>query len=435
MAVPAETDWARRLHFLEPDGEGADLLLAGPPRLLRASLYVLAALLVSSLLWSWFSKVDIYITSRGAVRPAGDVAKVQAVAPGRITAVRVVEGQPVKAGDVLFVLDQRETETGIDQVTNELSGTGKRLDALRRNAASLFAQHRAQGESARIATESAAVGVARAREEERARSADVEKAGEVVAAARLDAERKERLFKESIVSESDLRAAQTQLKIAESSLRSAKADLEAAHQGVSAAQKNHQILVQQAEIATRERQQESENLAAQIVQLEQQEKSLDLEGVKMRAGLDHLEIRAPVAGTVTTVGARNVGEVAQVGAVMATIAPSNATWIVESWVPNVDAGPLREKIGTRVNLKFDAFPFRDYGALEGKLIEVAPDADFTNLGAAYRVKVALPTLEIHQGGRHGRVRLGMAVTAEIVKEEERVLMLLFRKVRDRVSYE
>jgi hemolysin D len=414
-----DADWAHRLHFLEPGGEGAELLLSRPPRLLRASLYLLCALLAAALLWSWFSKVDIYITSRGAVRPAGDLAKIQAFVPGRITSVKVADGERVRAGEVLFILDQRDSTTGLSQAVNELEGTRKRLAALRRSATALEEQHRAQAASARINTENAGIGVQRAREEENARTADVEKAVELRAAARLDLERKQRLFKESIVSDLDVRSAETQLHVAESSQRAAESNLQAARQGIAVAEKNYRLLEQQEKAAVQERTREAEALSSEILQLEEQERSLAL-----------------VAGTVTTVGAHSVGEVAQLGTVLATIAPTGAPWIVESWVSNSDAGPLREKIGARVKLKFDAFPFRDYGTLSGKLVEVSPDADFTSaLGNAYRVKITMDSLQLHRGGRRGKVRLGMAVTAEIVKEEERIFLLLFREVRDRVAYE
>lgn len=429
-------DWARRLHYLEPGGEGADLLLASPPRLLRTTLYVLGALLVAGFVWAWVSKVDIYITARGAVRPDGDLARIQASAGGRITSVRVTDGQAVRAGDVLFVLDQRETETGLDQLENQLRGVEQRLEALRRNSFSLAGQHRAQAASDRIATENAQVGVALAREEERARAADLDKAIEMLEATRLDTERKQRLFRENVISEADRRAAETQLRVGQSTERSARADLAASRQAVAAAQKAYELAVQRAEVQARQRQQEAEDLASELVALEAQKRTLELDREKLRTGLDQLEIRAPVSGTVTTVGARSVGEVAQPGMLMATIAPANARWIVEAWVPQVDAGPLREKVGARVHLKLDAFPFRDYGTLEGRLSEVAPDADFSNpVTPTYRVKIALASLELGRGRRQGQVRLGMAASAEIVKEEERILLLLFRSVRDRVSYE
>ncbi len=423
-----ETQWLERLEYLEPGGEGSDLMLASPPRLLRASLYLMAGLLFAALIWSWLSKVDIYITSIGAVRPKGDLVKVQAIAAGRITKVEVKDGQAVSEGDVLFVLDQ----TALDQVRNELEGTRERRLARERSQIALAGEHQAQAASDRIAVENAEVGLVRAREQQRALAAAVEEAEEILKASRLDLDRKETLFREGVVSDAEQRSAMTQLRIAESSKRSAEADLEASRQSVASAKKNASLLERQAVVGVRERERQAEAISSEVGQLRERETSLELEVGRLQDGL---EIRSPVDGVITTVGARNVGEVTQVGMVMATIAPEEAPWIVESLVSNRDAGPLRENLGARVKLKFDAFPFRDYGTLNGKLVEVSPDAESTILGDAYRVRITMDALELSRGRREGEVRLGMTVVAEIVKEEERILMLLFRKVRDRISYE
>ena len=91
-------------------------------------------------------------------------------------------------------------------------------------------------------------------------------------------------------------------------------------------------------------------------------------------------------------------------------------------------------MGAQVKLKFDAFPFRDFGTLTGTLTTVGHDAEPNDqLGLVYRVEIAFRPEPLVLGSHTGKVRLGMTVTAEILKEQESILMLLFRDIRDRVA--
>ncbi|MEM6797762.1 MAG: HlyD family efflux transporter periplasmic adaptor subunit, partial [Acidobacteriota bacterium] len=264
----------------------------------------------------------------------------------------------------------------------------------------------------------------------------VDEAQEMATSARLARDRAESLFNEGIISESSRESADSTWRVAESTLRSANATFDAGRQNVRSAEKSLQLSAQQAEVIRREQERQSESQTSQIELLKAQEIRLSLEQKKLAEGLERLEIRSPVDGTVTTVTIRNEGEFAQLGLTLATVAPADAPWIVESWVTNRDAGALRENLGAEVNIKFDAFPFRDYGYVRGTLEEISPDSQLVPLiGDAFRVRISLESLEIGRAGRRGEVRLGMTVTADIVKEKERVLLLLFRKVRDRISYE
>ena len=155
---------------------------------------------------------------------------------------------------------------------------------------------------------------------------------------------------------------------------------------------------------------------------------------QLQAVLVRLEVRAPMDGTITSVLTKNIGEIVTPGTLLATLVPQGAELIVEANVTNRDAGPLRDRIGESVKLKFDAFPFRDFGTLNGTLVEVAHDAQPSeNLGLVYRVAISFRPEPLSRGRQQGRVRLGMTVTGEIFKDRERVLMTLFRNLRDRVS--
>lgn len=329
---------------LEKDGEAAEIILGKPPRFVRFSLYLTIALIVTAIMWAYWSKIDIVISAPGVVRPQGDLLKVQSLLSGRLLEVHAKEGEIVQEGAVLFRIDGKEGEAELAKAKSS-----------RERAAIAWNDANVQFES-----------------------------------ARRDLDRTKKLLNQGVFSQAEFEKKEDVWKNAE---------------------------------ATRER------IQAELRIAEQEEEKLAL-------AVGHLEIKAPRAGLLTSVLFKNAGEIVSAGAVLATIAAENSPAIVEAMMSNKDVGPLREGIGSRVKLKFDAFPFRDYGLGEGKLLAISPDAIADpKLGLVYRVQIGMDSLVLHRGRREGQIQLGMTVQAEVIKEEERILYLLFKEVRDRLAYD
>lgn len=151
--------------------------------------------------------------------------------------------------------------------------------------------------------------------------------------------------------------------------------------------------------------------------------------------LQHTTITAPVGGLVTMVGLRGGGEVVQAGQTIASIAPSGAHLIVEAHVANKDIAFIEK--GSAAKLKFDAFPFQDYGVIEGTVTEVSPDAQpDKDIGSFYKVMIAPRQAEIVARQKRIPLRPGLALTAEIVTERKSILSLIlepFRKLKSQTG--
>jgi len=151
--------------------------------------------------------------------------------------------------------------------------------------------------------------------------------------------------------------------------------------------------------------------------------------------LQHTTITAPVTGLVTTVDVRSAGVVLLAGQTVATIAPAGARLLVEARVPNKDIGFIEK--GLSAKLKFDAFPFQDYGTVAGSVLEVSPDAQFDkDLGSFYKVTIAPEQTAIAAKGKNQPLRPGLTLTAEIVTERKSLLNLIlepFRKLKSEIG--
>jgi HlyD family type I secretion membrane fusion protein len=307
---------------------------------------------------------------------------------------------------------------------------------LQRNRDTLIQQHQVESDKDETALQLAQGALAKAQMARDENGAALREAVARVADCKADYDRSSRLVQDNVISEAELQKQRATLRMTEAERDRESGQLRIAEQEVVLQERLSCLKRQEAQIAAAERTRLEADLDSRLAAAEQEMRALALEEVKLRNALDNLDVKAPVNGIVTCLLNKTAGEVVRAGDVIATIVPDGVPWVVEAQISNRDAGALRQRIGGRVNLKIDAFPFRDYGICAGTLLEVSTDAtEQQQLGMAYRIRVGMASLDLRRGWRAGKIELGMTATVEIVKEEERVLALLFRGIRDRVSTE
>lgn len=90
-----------------------------------------------------------------------------------------------------------------------------------------------------------------------------------------------------------------------------------------------------------------------------------------RSTLDHIDIRAPVAGTVVSLNASTVGGVIKPGETILEIVPAAQRLIVEAQVLPIDIDNVA--VGQEAELRLTAFKQRTMPVLTGRLIYVSAD--------------------------------------------------------------
>ena len=152
-----------------------------------------------------------------------------------------------------------------------------------------------------------------------------------------------------------------------------------------------------------------------IAQNKSQMKSLEFQ-------LGQHELKAPVSGTVFELPIQQAGAVVQSGSLVAEIAPEGSPLIIRAQMPTSESGSLRK--GLAVKLKFDAYPFQDYGVVEGELREISPttlEVDTPNgKVAAYNLEITLKHDCIPTGNKCIKLRPGDTATAEVIVRQRRI---------------
>ena len=85
--------------------------------------------------------------------------------------------------------------------------------------------------------------------------------------------------------------------------------------------------------------------------------------------------------------------------------------------------------GQRVTVKLDPFPFTCFGTVDGQVIDASRDANKDDkLGLIYPVRVGLDTAEINVEGKRIAIGPRMAVGAEIITGDRRMIEYLLSPV-------
>jgi hemolysin D len=155
-----------------------------------------------------------------------------------------------------------------------------------------------------------------------------------------------------------------------------------------------------------------------------------------------VELRADRDATVLTVAKVSVGSVLQPGQQFITLMPSDAPLEVEANISGRDDGFVH--VGDPVAVKFDTFPFTQYGLAHGTVRTISADS-FTSqdeqrnpTGAVpmsanssepfYRARVAIDSVALHNTPAGFRVMPGMPVTADVKVGKRTVLSYLLGRV-------
>jgi HlyD family secretion protein len=127
-----------------------------------------------------------------------------------------------------------------------------------------------------------------------------------------------------------------------------------------------------------------------------------------------------------------VGDLLEPGKAVLEIAEEKG-FIFEAIVPSEEIGLL--KVGLPARVKLDAFDYQKYGTLAGSVRFISPDSGVPRGGQTpvYVVKIALEGDEVGRGELKGRVKLGMAGRVEVVTDQESLLSLLVRRIRQSIS--
>lgn len=176
-----------------------------------------------------------------------------------------------------------------------------------------------------------------------------------------------------------------------------------------------------------ESQQQVQQLEVELTQLKAKIAETQTLLNSAKAKLKDRFLTAPADGVVLSLNVTKPGEVVQPGQTVAEIAPKDAPLVLKASLPNQEAGFV--KTGMEVKVKFDAYPYQDYGIVQGEVTSISPDAKpDEKLGAVYRVEVTLERDRLKDSGKTV-FKAGQTATADIVIRRRRIADVLLDPIK------
>ena len=406
--------------------------LMPPGVVVRMVSLSICAMVALALGFAYVAKMDIVVSVQGKVIPSGKSKVVQPLEPGIVRAVRVHDGQKVKAGDVLVELDP--TSTGADRDRLQRDGWEAQAEVLRSSAllsgASSFdappdmppevvanqtatLQARLSEQRAKLAGLDADMGKRRA-------DADAIQSNLAQLRASLPLVRQKHQMREDMAKTGHLAqssALETQLE-----LMNAEKEIAVQANRLKESQAGYQTVVQQRLQAVAEFKARSSNELADAVK---RQNAAEQELVKANQRWTQQTLHAPIDGVVQQLAVTTVGGVVTAAQPLLTLVPEQSPLEIEAQVMNRDIGHLQ--VGQRVINKIETYDFTRYGFLDGEVLWVGTDAvQDQKLGLVYPVRIRLNQTRTPNAvnGRYGEVTAGMNVTADIRTDERRMIEYL-----------
>jgi HlyD family secretion protein len=135
-------------------------------------------------------------------------------------------------------------------------------------------------------------------------------------------------------------------------------------------------------------------------------------------------LRAPADGQLLELEGWNAGTFVSGGQAVGILSPDN-TLLVETWVSSRDVARVR--IGQSVRLQIDAFPYTEWGTLDGTVTAISADRAGTGPAGAALFKVLVHPAALFvtlANGIRGELRKGLTLSARYLVARRSLFQLL-----------
>jgi hemolysin D len=431
------------LEFQSP----SQAIAAAPiPRTARGTIWVISSMFAAGLAAMGLIPIDRVVTAQGKVVSKVPLLVVQPLETSVVRSIDVTEGQSVRSGEVVARLDP--TFAMADAGALEAQVSTLQAEVLRMQAEAAGHPFTFTDSDPNLSLQASIYGQRQSEHDFKRETYQQRINGLQAAVARAladaDAYRARKAVAEQIVS---VRKELERHQVGSTLLSlSATDNLLETERGLANATETVESARRDLEALKAEREAYEQNWLAEVSQKlsEQTQKLADareqLNKARLRRQL--VELRANLDATVLTVAKVSIGSVLQSGDQFITLVPTNAPLEVEGNILGHDGGFVQA--GASVAIKFDTFPFSQYGLAYGRVRTISADSFSgqddvkTRSGSVparpdgtepfYRSRITIDDVQLYNVPAAFRIVPGMPVTADIMIGKRTVLTYLLGRI-------
>jgi adhesin transport system membrane fusion protein len=300
-------------------------------------LSFLGIFILAFLIWSAFFDLDQTVRANGSVIASSRTQVIQALDGGMLSDLRVHEGQIVKAGDVLAVLEPARAQAGFQESQGRVAALSIAL---------VRAKAQFLGKKPEFAQELASY-------------------PDFISAQTALYIQRDKNLKEGLAPLMEaLEMAQEELSMNEDLYKTGDVSR------VEVLRAKRQVSELQSRVSQVKNQHKQET-AVEVAKLEEELMSSRYKLAERKDVFDNTRLSSPVDGVVKVLKISTVGGVLRPGDEIMQISPVGDSMVIEVKITPADVGQI--KVGMPASVKVDAYDYGIYGALDGELIYISPD--------------------------------------------------------------
>jgi HlyD family secretion protein len=394
------------------------------PRVWTRGLFYLSILFIAVILpWSMLAKVDETGNAPGKIEPQGKALEVDAPVAGTVAELGVKEGQTVKAGQILLEFEPELSRAELQQAQARLEGQLNR-------EAQLIAIHHQLEMAARTqlsqnqAQESEQLAQLSQIQQQLSSSRRVSiLESDRLTIVRNQIERYRYLWKEGALPKSKVEETEDTILDRQRTLEQSLSAIQDSEAELIKQQSAYERIQHTGELALLDSKRQLREMEAQLFdirsEIAQSQKSIQSLNFQVRQRF----LRSPTNGVVLQIATGNTASVLQPGEPVVQIAPEQSPLVFRAQLPPSESGFIR--LGMPVKLKFDAYPFQDFGIVEGQLKWISSDAKIVETSQGkqevYEIEVSLDRMYIEARNKRVLLTPGQTGTAEVVIRQRRMI--------------
>lgn len=367
----------------------------------RLSIWIALIGIIVLVVWSSYAKIDQVTRAKATVIASARTQEIQASEGGVLTKLAVSEGEEVKAGQLLVVLEEERAKAAVD---NSASKTAALRAKLARLNAEIFEKPLVFPKEVQKYPEYVQNQRALYDRRRQAINEDVSSLEKMLVLAKQELSMNEPLLEYGDVSQADVIKLSRQV-----------ADIEA------------QI--------NNKRNKYFEEAQAEMTKA-QEELDTELEQLRDRAQvLEEKRLMAPTEGKIKNINVTTIGGVVKPGEVIMQILPTSSDLVIDAKVSPADIAYVKE--GQEATVKLDAYDYSIFGAMNGTVSYISPDTlmEQTPKGEEpyYRVLIIINGAEFSGRGSEIVIKPGMTASVDIKAMERTVLSYLTKPITKTLS--
>lgn len=412
-------------------------VLSDSPAKTNILLYAVTIVVVSLIAWANYAKLDERTQGAGRLIPSQQIQVVQNLEGGIIKDLKVVEGDAVKKGQILVIIDSTGAGSSFDEgktVINELRARTVRFAAEagfrsfnsgareeKGLAPELLAKEKRLYETNLIRKQSEIEILKQRLNQRKIELSDtlqsIESLKSSMEMMAREMELTEPMFEKRLISELELIQLKQKMLDKKHEYNSAVNNAESLHSKIK--ESENQIK----EILSRHKGEAQEELNKAMAEISRMTKNQ----VAIADRVKRTNVRSPVDGTVKQLLINTVGGVVRPGMDIVEIVPDEDTLLVEAKIRPSDIAFLYP--GLKAVVKLTAYDYAIYGGLDGHVVHISADTITDDRQEEfYLVKIMTEKNFLGTEENKKKIIAGMTAQVDIITGKKTIMQYLMKPI-------